>query len=48
MPYLLVKGKKKDCWLVVNSNTGKIHAKCTTKQKAMAQIRLLSDLYYLE
>lgn len=48
MPYLLVKGNKKDCWMVVNSITGKIHAKCSTKQNALAQIRLLSDLYYLE
>ena len=50
MPYLLVKGKgkDKDCYAVVNSVTGKIHAKCSTKQKAMAQIRLLSSLYYLE
>ena len=50
MPYIIVKGKgkDKDCFAVVNSVTGKIHAKCTTKQKALAQVRLLSDLYYLE
>jgi len=48
MPYILVKQKGKECFQVVNSVTGKIHAKCSTKQKAMAQIRLLADLYYLE
>lgn len=29
------------CWQVVNKETGTIHAKCTTKTKAMAQMRLL-------
>lgn len=39
MPYeLLHKGK---CWSVVNSETGKEHAKCTSKAKAQAQMKLL-------
>lgn len=29
------------CWQVVNTDTGKVHSKCTTKTKAQAQMRLL-------
>lgn len=36
------------CYAVINSLTGKIHSKCSTKKNAMAQIRLLSSLYYEE
>ncbi len=48
MPYVLLKGKGKDknCYAVVNSLTGKIHAKCSTKKNAMGLLRLLSSLYY--
>ena len=45
MPYVLKKISPK-CYAVVNSLTGKITAKCSTKKDAMAQIRLLSSLYY--
>lgn len=50
MPYLIVKGKgkDKDCYAVINSLTGKVHAKCSTKKHALAQLRLLSSLYYME
>lgn len=48
MPYVLIKEKDKNCYKVVNSLTGKVKAKCSTKKNAMALIRLLSDLYYLE
>jgi hypothetical protein len=39
MPYsvLPVNG----CFKVINSQTGKVHAKCATKDKAEAQVRLL-------
>ena len=43
MPYNLTK-EKKTCWVVQNTETGKIHSKCTTKKKAEAQIRLLESL----
>lgn len=33
--------KHDGCFKVVNKKTGKVHAKCTTKEKAEAQIRLL-------
>ena len=47
MPYLLKKIAP-NCYAVFNSLTGKIHAKCSTKKHAMAQLRLLSDLYYMD
>lgn len=40
MPYEL-KQKTPKCWEVVNTETGKIHAKCATKKNAEAQLRLL-------
>ena len=40
MPFEVKKISPK-CWEVVNSETGVIHSKCTTKTKAMAQMRLL-------
>lgn len=48
MPYILLKGKGKDknCYAVVNSITRKVHSKCSSKKDAMAQLRLLSSLYY--
>lgn len=39
MPYQIVKEGK--CYQVINSATGQIHAKCTSKAKAEAQVRLL-------
>ena len=35
------KVRGKDCFKVVNKQTKKVKAKCTTKQKAQAQMRLL-------
>lgn len=29
------------CWEVVNTETGKLHSKCSTEAKAKAQLRLL-------
>lgn len=40
MPYG-IKKINESCYEVYNKDTGKIHAKCTTKTKALAQIRLL-------
>lgn len=39
MPYEITKQGR--CWQVINSDTGMVHAKCTTKTKAEAQMRLL-------
>lgn len=39
MPYEMQKEGK--CWRVLNTETGEEHAKCTTKKKAEAQLRLL-------
>ncbi len=40
----LINKKRKDCFTVINTETGKIHAKCTSLQNAKAQIRLLYGL----
>lgn len=40
MPYSLEHTSPK-CWSVVNTDTGKIHSKCSSKKKAQAQMRLL-------
>ena len=47
MPYIIEKHKegKKTCFSVVNTLTKEIHAKCTTKKKAEAQIKLLHMLH---
>ena len=39
MPYDMEKVDK--CWRVFNTETGTEHAKCTTKKKAEAQLRIL-------
>lgn len=39
MPYDMEKVD--NCWRVFNTETGMEHAKCTTKAKAEAQLRLL-------
>lgn len=40
MPYLILH-KSPRCWAVINKETGRVHAKCTTETKAKAQMRLL-------
>ena len=40
MPYE-IKKLPNECFAVVNKNTGEVHSKCTTKEKAEAQIKLL-------
>ena len=42
MPYIIEK--KGDCYRVMNPVSGIIHAKCTTMNKAKAQVRLLTSL----
>ena len=41
MPYIIRKVKNKQCYEVKNKITGELLAKCTTKPKAEAQVRLL-------
>jgi hypothetical protein len=42
MPYTI--RKLKTCYEVVNTKTGRILARCTTKEKAEAQLRILRNL----
>jgi len=42
MPYIIRKVRNKNCYEVKNKETGKINAKCTTKNKAEKQVRLLN------
>jgi hypothetical protein len=44
MPYVIRKVRNQDCFSVKNAETGRIHAKCTTRPKAEAQVRLLSKI----
>jgi hypothetical protein len=41
MPYSIRKVRNKNCYKVKNKKTGKVHAKCSTKQNAERQVRLL-------
>lgn len=43
MPYEIIR-KNQRCYEVKNSQTGRIHAKCTSKKKAEAQVRLLEQI----
>lgn len=44
MPYAVRKNRGVDTYKVVNTKTGVIHAKATTKKNAEAQVRLLNSL----
>jgi hypothetical protein len=44
MPIKIRKVRNKECWMVYNAQTGKIHSKCTSLAKAKAQKRLLDSL----
>ena len=41
MPYAIHKNPGKETYRVVNKETGEVHAKSTTKEKAQAQIRAM-------
>lgn len=43
MPYTIYKIHEKNCYGVINSQTGKIHSYCTTLPKAEAQVRILQQ-----
>ena len=42
MPYTIRKVRNKNCFEVKNKITGRVYAKCTTKDKANKQLRLLN------
>jgi len=46
MPYTLRKVRNKNCYSLKNKNTGKIYSKCTSKDKAKKQLRLLRSIEY--
>jgi hypothetical protein len=46
MPYILTKIRGKNCWSVKNKYTKKVFAKCSSKENAKKQIRLLRAIEY--
>ncbi len=42
MPYNIRKVRNKECYEVRNIETGRVASKCTTRDKAIAQVRLLT------
>lgn len=44
MPYTIRKVRNKNCYTVRTKKSKKVKAKCTTKEKAKKQIRLLTAL----
>ncbi len=46
MPYKIRKVSRKDCYRMYNSKTKRVHAKCTSKEKAKRQMRLLNAIKY--
>lgn len=46
MPYKTRKVRGKNCYKVYKPSNGKIFAKCTTKDKALKQMRLLKAVRF--
>jgi hypothetical protein len=46
MPYKVRKLTKKNCYKMYNIDTKRVYAKCTTKEKAKKQLRLLNAIKY--
>lgn len=46
MPYKTRKVRNKECYRVYNSDTKKTFARCTTRENALAQLKLLRGLQY--
>lgn len=44
MPYKIRKMPNRRCYRVYNSETKYVYAKCTSKKKAEAQVRLLESV----
>lgn len=46
MPYIMKKVRGKNCWSVRNKYTKKVFAKCSSKDDANKQLRLLRALEF--
>ena len=46
MPFAIRKHTRKHCYTVYNSNTRRIHAKCTSKARAEKQLKLLRAVVF--
>jgi len=46
MPYKIRYSRKKKCYSVINKKTKRVFAKCTTKNKATKQSRLLRAIMF--
>lgn len=46
MPYTVRYLRKKKCYSVINKNTKKVFSKCTTRQNAQKQSRLLRAIQF--
>ena len=46
MPCVMRKVPKRRCYTVKNKNTKRVMAKCTSKKKAIKQMRLLRGLQF--
>ena len=46
MPYITRKVRGKPCYRLMNKNTKKVFAKCTTQENAKKQFRLLQAIKY--
>jgi hypothetical protein len=44
MPYAIRKVRNIECYTVKNIESGKIHSKCTTLEKAKKQLKLLNAI----
>jgi hypothetical protein len=44
MPLKIRKVRNKDCWKVYNVETKEIHAKCSSKDDAIKQVKLLEQI----
>jgi hypothetical protein len=42
MPYKIIR--RKSCYRVINKNTKRVHSKCSTKNNAKKQYRLLNAI----
>lgn len=46
MPFAIRKVPNKNCYRIRNTETGRIHSKCSTLENAKAQLRLLRGIEY--
>jgi hypothetical protein len=46
MPYTLRKVRNQECYRIINPKTKRVFAKCSTKQNATKQLRLLRAIQY--